>query len=117
MANILPNGRPRDFAQQIPALNRFGHYLGTITATGTAKDNGNTSSTFTIPQGISLMLIPDAACYVSSEHDHTTITTSNSTPLGASEKYTAYLWPFETTVAVVTTGGTVNLLVFALENG
>jgi hypothetical protein len=108
-------GSSRDWAQQIPALNRFGHYLGTITATTTAKDNSDTAVPFTIPDGGAVLLVPDAACYVSSEKTSATITASNSIPLGANEKYCGFLWAGETKVAAKAVSGTVNVLVFKTE--
>ena len=110
------SGRSRDFAQQIPALNRSPHYLGTITGSA-AKDNGNTAVTFLIPAGVAVMCQPDATCYISSEFDHSTIASTNSQLVGANERWTAFLWTNETTVAMLPVSGTVNVKVFKLENG
>lgn len=110
------SGVSRDFAQQIPALNRFGHYLGTISGSA-ATDNGSTGSPFTIPVGCAVLCQPDAACYLSSEFTHSTISSSNAVLVGANEKWTAFLWSTESQVAMLPVSGTVNVKVFKLENG
>lgn len=112
-----PAHKSRDAAQQIPALNRLGHYLGTITATTTAQDNATTASPFTIPQGVAVLFQPDAACYVSAEFDSSAITSDNSVLLGANEKWTCFLWGDEFTVAALAVSETVNVKVFKLEQG
>jgi hypothetical protein len=117
MADKLPLGKSRDPAAQIPALNRFPHYLGTITATTTAKDNSTTAVPFTIPQGVAVMCQPDAACYLSSEFPAATVATTNSMLIGANERWVGFLWGTETIVAAKAVAGTVNVKVFKLEQG
>ena len=47
------------------ALNGVPEYLGTIAATTTGVDNGNTGTPFTIPTGAAVVIQTDAQCYIS----------------------------------------------------
>lgn len=109
--------KSRDFAQQLPALHRLGHYLGTIIATTSAQDNSSTAVPFVIPTGVSLMVQSDADCYVSAEHDHTALTSANGTGVASKERYTFFLWSNESQLAALAVTGTVNVKVYKLENG
>jgi hypothetical protein len=105
---------PIDLWQQLPALNRFGKYLGTIVATTTAKDNSDTAVPFTIPTGAIVACQPDAACYLSSEFPSASISTSNSVLYAQNELVTGFLWGNQTKLAAKAVAGTVNLKVFLL---
>lgn len=100
---------------QLPALNKFGHYLGSIVATTTPKDNSDTASSFTIPDGALVLIQPDVACYVSSQYASAAITAANSELMAANEKRTGFLWTGETKIAAKAVSGTVTLKVFLLS--
>ena len=103
-----------DSNQQIPALSRLPHYLGTIVATTTAEDNSTTADDFDIPAGALVVFQPDAACYVSAEFDASAITADNALLFGANELVTGMLWSTETKLAAKAVSGTVNVKVFLL---
>lgn len=101
-------------AQHLSTFARFGHYLGTIVATTTAKDNVTTAAAFVIPPGAKLLIQPDAACYVSSQFPAATVAATNSVRFEANDIVTGFMWDDETVLAAKAVSGTVNLLVFSV---
>lgn len=111
--------RTNDPGKQIGALNGLPTYLGVIVAT-TTKNNHDTATPFNNTgdalKGKTLLLQPDAACFVYWGTANTaTATTTNGVRLGANERVTMAMSPTSATwIACVSVTGTTNLRVWEL---
>jgi len=98
-------------------LNGFPQYLGTIAATTTGVDNGNTGVTFTIPQGTGVYIETDAAVYLSPQVK--TAATPPATTASMALAAGATLWlvmPEELQfICARTAAGTANVKVFKVS--
>lgn len=94
------------------ALNGVPTYLGTIAASTTSKTQATTAVPFTIPTGVLLLLVADAAVVFTVG---SSVTATTGIPLAATEKWTTALRQSSTGLAAITASGTANLLVFRLE--
>ncbi len=105
-------------SQLMQALNGQPTLLGTVVAT-TTKNNHDTAAPFSNTgeglKGMTLMLQPDAACYVYFGPLNTQTATTSHVYLDAREKFTVTMKNSDSFVACVAITGTVNLRVFQVE--
>lgn len=116
----MANQRNEATQNLLVSLNGEHVFQGIITATGTAKDNSNTSTPFTLTAGMCLLVQPDADCYIlgGASSGITAGATGNGLKLVAGTIYTLMLragTTQQTLLSAVTDSGTVNLKVWNLQ--
>lgn len=90
-------------------------YLGTITATTTAKNNTDTAVPFTLEQGARILIQPDVACYVALVSATTgAVTTGTGLLIEAGQPYEIPVGVRLRYLSVITSAGTANVKVFRL---
>jgi hypothetical protein len=107
--------RTVDQTDLVRALNGSPEYLGTISATTSAKNNADTTA-FTIPPGSLLLIIPVAAVKILPDTNATEdITTANGVPLIAGEKFYLLLKNNENHLQAITDSSTSDVKVWRIR--
>jgi hypothetical protein len=107
--------RTVDQTDLVRALNGSPAYLGTISATTSAKNNADTTA-FTIPAGSLLLIVPSAAVKILADDNATEdITTANGVPLIAGEKFYLLMTSTQTHLQAITDSSTSDVKVWRVR--
>jgi hypothetical protein len=101
-------------------LNGTPVLLGTIVATTTSRNNNDSTgmtafnNTGDALKGKTLLLIPDASCFIKFGNANNVVATSAGIPVNANERITLSMHQDYGWVAAIVASGTVNLRVWEL---